>query len=209
MREAAAIVESVVDVNTLTREILKEHIALQDDERNADAHERKSVGFRESAARRRVEIGRMLIEVKRVTKHGGWLPYLEKIGISDQSARNWMALAGHVEGKSKTGGDVLDLKTPTLADAGRDSRPRKSDEQPDPPARANLAPAETATSTRSIGQNTAARTELAPAVTLDIDRELSRIQDKLCAAAATMPASVRKQVAHELRETARIIEEMS
>lgn len=188
MKPAAAIVESVVDIDQVTREILKEHIALQDDERNADAHEKKSIGYREAAARRRVEIGRMLIEAKRGIKHGGWLPYLEKLGIEPRNAQNWMALAGHVESKNETRPDVSHLPdvghvedsksqtqpsvcdlpdVPTLRDAGIDKRPRKSeraDEQPDPPA-------------RHMGEFTESP-EPSPAEriasrALDIDRELS------------------------------------
>lgn len=135
MREVAAIVEPAIDINQITREILKEHIALQDDERNADAHERKSAAFRETAARRRVEIGRRLVDVRRVTKRGGWQPYLDKCGIEERTARNWMALAGWVEEKTETGTPVSDISTPTLADAGIDKRPRKRDEQPSPPHR--------------------------------------------------------------------------
>jgi hypothetical protein len=139
MRPVAAIVESVVDFEQNTRAILKEHIALQDDERHADAHERKSAGFREAAARRRVEIGRMLVEQKTSgkIKHGGWLPYLEKLGITPDSASRWMALAGYVEEqiKNRTDTDVRNFNdAPTLADAGIDKRPRKRDEQPDRPA---------------------------------------------------------------------------
>lgn len=65
-------------------------------------------------------------------KHGGWLPYLEKIGIEERSARNWMALAGYAESKSETLASVSDLPTPvpTLADAGIDKRPRKRDAMP-------------------------------------------------------------------------------
>jgi hypothetical protein len=195
MREAAAIVEPAVDINQITREILKEHVALQEDERNADAHERKGATFRKSAARRHVEIGRRLIEVKRVTKHGGWLPYLEKCGIDERRAREWMQLAGWVESKSATCANAADLPdAPTLAEAGIDKRPRKRDEidraeQPDLPQSPNVD------SKREQ-----------PA--LDIDRELARIQNKICEFAESVPLKARKLIAHELRETARLIEEM-
>lgn len=204
MREMAAIVEPAFDFEQNTRAILKEHIALQDDERNADAHERKSIGFREAAARRRLEIGRMLIEQKRSKKiaHGGWLPYLEKLGINERSAREWMALAGHVETKSEPNQNGADLPTRReVNEARRQDAPTRT-EQPTRPA-----PREEQPDLPTHAEPPRERTPEPPSI--DIDRELSRIQDKLCAAAATVPRSVRTQIAHELRETARIIEEMS
>lgn len=203
MKAIAAIVEPAIDFDQNTRAILKEHVALQDDERNADAHERKSVGFRESASRRRLEMGRRLVEQKRSgkIKHGGWLPYLEKLGIESQRASEWMRLAGYQDSTSKSptssnGGNLpaVSWDSPTLADAGIDKRPRKRDEQPDAPT------------ARNIDKPTPS---LEPTPYFDIDRELSRIQDKLCTAAESASHSVRKQIAHELRETARLIEEMS
>lgn len=135
MKPLIAIVESAVDVQQIACDIHREHIALQDDERNADAHEKRTIGYRESAARRRVEIGRLLVEAKRGIKRGNWEPYLEKLGITSQRASEWMRLAGFVESQSPSLPNVGD-SVPTLADASIDKRPRKSaqrDEQPDPP----------------------------------------------------------------------------
>lgn len=128
MRGVVAIIAPAVDIDQLQRAIVKEHIAYQDDERHADAHERKTAGFRESAARRRVEMGQMLITLKRSVKHGEWLPRLEKLGIAQQSASNWMRLAGFDDSQSKSpaSGHVGNLPAPTLADAGIDKRPRKA-----------------------------------------------------------------------------------
>ena len=42
-------------------------------------------------------LGRLLIDAKRGIKHGGWLPFLEKLGIADRTAREWMQEAGHIE----------------------------------------------------------------------------------------------------------------
>ncbi len=193
MREAAAIVEPAIDVNQITREILKEHIALQDDERNADAHEKKSLAFRDAARRRKIEIGRRLVEVKGVTAHGGWTPYLSKCGISSQDASEWMRSAGFVD-RSNPGQleNVRDLEAPTRRDVGIDKRPRKSEEQPDPIA-----------GSFSRGASAESTTP-----TLDIGRELSKMQDKLYAFAQSVQANDRKRIANDLRETARLIEEI-
>ena len=188
MREIAAIVESAIDINQLTREILKEHIALQDDERSADAHERKSVGFREAAARRRVEIGRRLIEVKAVTKHGGWLPYLEKLGIEKQRASEWMRLAGFVETEFKSPTSANDGHLmPTLADAGIDKRPRKREEQPDQP------------------------NDAAPLASYrnDIDRALMAVDKTVMSYAKSWPKRSRLDLIRTLRSVAARIEQMT
>lgn len=194
MRDAAAIIAPAVDLDQITRSILKEHIALQDDERNADAHEKKSIGYREAAARRRVEIGRMLIEAKRGIKHGGWLPYLEKLGIGERSARDWMALAGHVETKSEPNQNGSDLeRTPTRREVNEARKTAPRDEQPDPPV---------------VDEDDHDEPLPTPAPTLDIDAELSRIQNKICQFAESVPPKARKLIAHELRETAKLIEGM-
>ncbi|MGE0403293.1 MAG: DNA N-6-adenine-methyltransferase [Kofleriaceae bacterium] len=119
-----AIVVSV-DVQQIARSIIKEHIALQDCDRQLEAAERKTDGLRQEQARRRVEIGRLLVEAKKGIKRGGWEPYLEKLGISSQRASEWMRLAGFVDSQSPSlldGGELPDA--PTLADAGIDKRPR-------------------------------------------------------------------------------------
>ena len=56
----------------------------------------------------------------------GWLPYLEKLGIEERTARNWMTLAGYSDSISETSRSVSDFTAPTLADAGIDKRPRAS-----------------------------------------------------------------------------------
>jgi len=39
-----------------------------------------------------IEAGGKLFMVKRTLKHGEWLPFVERCGISDQTARNWIRL---------------------------------------------------------------------------------------------------------------------
>ncbi len=137
----AAIVEPAVA--HVSKSIIAEHIALQDVERQIASAEKRIGSLNEERARRRVELGRLLIEAKRGVKHGQWLPYLEKLGIDRQRANEWMRLAGFVEEQPKcpafenvghlsstpTSGfrTSLDAPAPTLRDAGIDKRPRKSD----------------------------------------------------------------------------------
>ncbi len=194
MREIAAIAESAADVQHLAREIARAHVALQDHERALESSERKLEGLREEGARRRVDIGRLLIEAKRGIKHGGWLPYLEALGIGEDSARRWMSLAGFVEqqSKSSTPESVRDLNpATTLAAAGIDKRPRKRDEEPD---------SDYASSVPSSIPSTPS---------LDISRDLAKLTDKICSFAESLTdRRYRALVANQLRETARLIEEM-
>lgn len=129
MRDAIAIVAPSIDVQQLAREIAKAHVELQDTDRKLEASEQKTEGLRQQQGRQRVEIGRLLVEAKSGVKHGGWLPYLEKLGIEARNAQRWMELSGYVESsKYDTSQNVSYLnETPTLADAGIDKRPRKSD----------------------------------------------------------------------------------
>lgn len=191
MRPVAAIVESSVDVQQLARAIAKECVALQECDRQLETIERKGEGLREQQRRHRVEIGRLLIEAKHGIKHGGWLPYLEKLGIESQRASEWMRLAGHVEAPSKspTFSNGGNLPAPTLADAGIDKRPRKRDAE-------------------EIERDEARTERPEREPSLDIDAELSRIQNKICQFAESVPPKTRKLIAHELRETAKLIEEM-
>ncbi len=121
MRDAIAIVAPAVDIAQLEREIQREVIALQDGER-------KESSISESNARRRVDLGRLLIEAKSASKHGTWLPRLERMGIASQTASQWMRLAGFVEEQTKLP-TVGNIETPTLRDAGIDKRARKSDDE--------------------------------------------------------------------------------
>lgn len=200
MRDVAAIVAPAIDVEQIARSILKECIALQDCERRLVDAERKTDDLRKEQARRRVELGRLLIEAKRGIKHGGWGPYLERLGIERQRANEWMRLAGYVEEQAKcptstNAGHLNDA--PTLAEAGIDKRPRKSmqrEEQPDPPLHSSYEEQE---------DDTQAEVERRA---FDVDRELSRWHQKIVAFAEVCPAAARKQIAHELRQMAQTIE---
>jgi hypothetical protein len=84
------------------KEIGRAHVQLQDADRMVEAAEQKTESARQEQARRRLELGRLLIDAKRACKHGDWLPYLAKLGIEPRSAQNWMAIAGFMEAKSET-----------------------------------------------------------------------------------------------------------
>lgn len=136
----SAIIETV-DINQIARDIMRDLVAYQDGERALAAAEKRTEGLREEQARRRIEIGRQLVEAKRGIRHGGWLPYLEKLGIAARTAQEWMAEAGYMDGaKNAANQDAAHL--PSRVAAGIDKRPRRRDEQPDRPretaARAEL-----------------------------------------------------------------------
>jgi hypothetical protein len=124
---------------------------------------------------------------------------LRRVGIDQDVALDHMKYAGFVESTFPGTNSNVPGKLPTLADAGIDNRPRKRDEEPSPAADWKME-----IETR--------RNEKEPPVpqvaTLDIDRELSRLNMKIVSFAEGVPAKARKQIAHELREIASLIEEM-
>lgn len=212
MSSIAALVEGV-DVGQLARDILRAHVEYQDGERTLQAAERKTEGLREEQRRRRVEIGRMLIEAKRGIKHGGWEPYLLKLGIESQRASEWMRLAGHAETKSPASPHVGDLvsrqvpgNVPTLRDAGIDKRPRKRDEQPDEPVSRTvqeIKPPPTAP----------AEPEEEPSLVASWKRDISKALvglDKIIMGyAKSWPKRSRSDLARTLRSVAERIESMT
>ena len=140
MKDIIAIVEPAIDLRQLSRDIAREHIALQDADRKVEANTTQGDALRKRQAQHRLEMGRLLIEAKKQTPHGGWLPFLEKLGIAQSSAKEWMGLANHVEIKKPpdTSGGYLPTRREVEA-ARRDPEPvdididEPSDEQPDPP----------------------------------------------------------------------------
>lgn len=111
MRGVAGIIEPAIDPTQAWKAVHAAHVALQDAERVADADATKADKSREVAAQRRLEVGRMLVEAKKATKHGEWLSSLKGQGIDERNARNWMALAGYMEGKSEPSDDGSDIAT--------------------------------------------------------------------------------------------------
>lgn len=130
MRDPIAIVESAADAQQIAREILAAIAAEQTAEAELKDAERKTASLRATQARRRVEVGRLLIDAKRVVKRGQWEPYLEKLGIASQRASEYMRCAEHAgltafarRSQSPSFDDAGDL-APTLFEAGIDKRPR-------------------------------------------------------------------------------------
>ena len=97
MKDIAAIVEPAIDIRQLSRDIAREHIALQDIDRKLEANQAQGDSLRARQRQHQLEMGRLLIEAKKQTPHGGWLPFLEKLGISTSSSDRWRDLAKHVE----------------------------------------------------------------------------------------------------------------
>lgn len=102
----------------------------------------EEVKYRDLAARRRLELGRILLEARpRWPERGpnakGWGDFLRKAGINEDVALVAMKYAGYVD-KTFSGGDdkstgKLPPRMPTLLEAGLDSTPRKGDdEEPGP-----------------------------------------------------------------------------
>lgn len=183
MRAVAAIVEPAIDVNKVTREILADIVAVQDGSAQAAKH--------------RVSGGRRLIAVKKALGHGNWSGYVAKLGISERTAREWMALAEHVAFKSAPGAD-LPTEIPTrreVADARRVEREpvREPDEEI-----ANDEPREPARVPHSK----------APPKSIDIGRELLAVHHKVMDVARDWPTDARRQLAQKLRDIAATLEDM-
>lgn len=193
-RPEIAIVQPAIDIDQLSRSIMKEHIALQDDERSADAHEKKTASFRESATRRRLEIGRLLVEAKARVKWGQWEVYVRKLGIDPRNSESWIEEYKHLD-KSEPDNDGSDSpksSTRRQRQAQRKaSSPRyRKDEQPDPPEPSDDDDEDTSQSEPG----------------LDVDQELYRLHRKIVAFAEKCPSSARQQIANELRQMANAIE---
>lgn len=196
MRLVPAIVEAEVDESAVTQALIREHIAYQDRERTLDATEKKAEGLRGQQRDSRIAMGGYLIDLKRITKHGGWMPRLEKLGIPERTARAWMQEAGYVEeAKSASNANDADLASKsanTRVASGVDRRPRKRDEQPDPPD-ADEEPRPPAT-------------DWSAKLTRGIDRIRTDIVE--FAQSEAKEERARARLVHELRETINLVEKM-
>lgn len=177
------------------RAIHAAQLALQAADRRVEATGKKHAEAQDEQRRARVDLGRALIDAKKTCKHGHWLPMLERHGIAETTARRCMELAGFVAAKSSTSPNVEDL--PTLREAGIDKRPRKSDK----------ADGDTESSDDWQREVESRRKPPEPP-TLDVTHELWKLHDKICKFAESVPSASRQQVAQQLRETAKLIEEM-
>lgn len=132
MSTDVSIIDPACELGRISRDVAKAYVEYQDGERAIEVSEKKTEGLRERQRERRLYLGRKLIEAKRVTPRGGWMPFLEKQGIEARNATNWMREAGYVDGKSESSSAHDSDLNPRVA-AGIDKRPRKRDEKPDPP----------------------------------------------------------------------------
>ena len=181
--EVIPIRAQAIDVAQLAADIKSELAALNKDERTEHT-------ARDSAARRRLEVGRMLAKARpmwpeRGPKAKGWGEFLEKCGLPQQTASDYMRLAGWI---SPTAGETASDDVPTYRDAGIDKRPRKAEvEEPAPRRkRVDLPGAEYA-------PGTAKRTR----PTLEI---LAEIDDVLDEAIAAWPSNQSLKPAVDLLE---------
>jgi len=139
VKDIAAIVEPAIDIRQLSRDIAREHVALQDADRKVESNATQGESLRKKQAEHRLEMGRLLIEAKKQVPHGGWYPFLEKLGIHKKSATEWMDAV-----KSEPTDDGSDLpksrrarqaeRAPSAcnpSDADADVEPDET--QPDPP----------------------------------------------------------------------------
>lgn len=130
MRSASnviSIVQPAIDVQKVAADIRREVDGLATDEAQI-------ARSGESAAARRVAIGKMLARVRpqwpeRGPRAKGWGEFLESVGLAERTARDYMALAGFSATVAETS------PAPTYREAGLDRRPRKADvEEDDEPA---------------------------------------------------------------------------
>lgn len=198
--EPAAIVASAFDLDVRAREFSREHVQYQDGERALQSAEKRTESLREEQRRRRIALGNRLIEDKARIKHGGWLPYLEKLGIEQRTASNWMREAGYLEGKSESSGNDSDLN-PRVA-AGIDKRPRKRDEEPDEPPQREAE-------TRPATPEAVEEPNLFASWKRDISRALVGLDKMIMGYAKSWPKRSRSDLASALRSVADRIESMT
>lgn len=110
-----------IDVAQMKREVHRAFIALQDAERAEQKTAQSAERAREAAGLRRLEMGRVLIRARKAwpargPKAKGWGEFLRDFGIAEQTARDWMRLAGYVDEVSTTDESVGEI--PTYAEAG-------------------------------------------------------------------------------------------
>lgn len=211
-REIAAIVAPAVDEQQVRKRISSNWIALQD-------CERIETSKREEGARRRIEIGRDLIQLRKQwpssgPNAAGWGKLLEGIGIPSQRASEFMRLAGYADSVPPENQNSGGNKPPTQADAGIDKKPRKGRKprvvsdgvtQPDPPDEGDEDKPDDPAS--DWAKEMASR-KAPPQPTIDIDAELASLNNKLVKFARACATRDRRALAHELKVIIQMIEEM-
>ena len=197
----AAIIQPSIDVKRMEREVAAAHIALRDAETRAESSTKRAESDREDAGRRRVELGRLLVEARKAWPRSGpnsrgWGEFLARQGIGEDSAWEWMRLAGYVEKISRPDGD------------GREnSAPIPTRREVAAAIRSNITPPAAAT-----GECTAspvADRHSAEPLRLELGSELARLHTKVLDMCRKWPNDARRQLARELRSIAETIEDAS
>lgn len=135
MREAAGIVAPAVDVAEIRRQAHAAIIRVTDAERHEEKAEEQFAAAHqarekcvEAARQARLEAGKALIALKRVTPHGKWLDTLRDLGLEQRTAHRYMEYAESAVGaKSDTPDTVSNL--PSYTDSGVT---KKREPKPDP-----------------------------------------------------------------------------
>ena len=200
MRDIAAIVEPAIDIRQLSRDIAREHIALQDTDRKVEVNAAQGESLRERQTQHRLEMGRLLIEAKKQVPHGGWAEYLRPLGITSQRASEWTSL----------------VKSPTDGDLPKSQKSRRAERAAsNPHTRVQGADDETDDQDDEPDETQPDPPKSAPKPKLDLvdqeaeqGREMERVYHTVLQKAKAMEPRVRRQFARELRQTADIVEDM-
>jgi hypothetical protein len=122
-----------ISVDELKREASRALVAMQDAERAEQRAVEHFEKTKDEAARRRLELGRILSKARkqwpaRGPKAKGWGEFLADIGVGEQSAREWMAMAGYIERQEVSKPSSTGLEIPTRREVQQSKRP-----EPEPP----------------------------------------------------------------------------
>lgn len=125
MRETAIII-TATDLQNIRISVEQRHSALREAEHQEQRAGERHDKAREVTARRRLELGRALVEARKAwpargPKAKGWGEFLERVGIEQDAALRMMHLAGYVEARevSRTDDAVREIPTVREVNAAR------------------------------------------------------------------------------------------
>jgi len=123
VREETSIVITATDLRRVELAVAQRHSALREAEHQEQRAGERHEKAREVTARRRLELGRALVEARKAwpargPKAKGWGELLERMNISQQNAYNWMGLAGFTEISQSTDNDC-EIATQRTVNAAR------------------------------------------------------------------------------------------
>lgn len=116
---------SEVDIAQLERQIAAAISAQADAERAAEKHEKLATTAREAAKGRRLEIGGLLLEARKVWPERGpnakgWGEFLTRVGLQQQTAHRYMQEAADPEGYARSNGASGDAGPSGISAASTD-----------------------------------------------------------------------------------------